>query len=104
MPDIVVLKPRPDYYASESHTPEDTFFVVEVSETALRYDTEIKLPIYARTGVSEVWIENLREGVLLVWRDAAGKNYDIQFTLGRSESVNALAFPDVIFKVGDLLG
>src|SRR5437870_5311061 len=58
VPDIVVLKFREDYYETQSHTPDDTLFTVEVSDSTLRYDTKIKLPIYARTGVVEVWIEN----------------------------------------------
>jgi Uma2 family endonuclease len=86
VPDIVVLKPRGDYYATKSHTPEDTFFAVEVSDSTLRYDTKIKLPIYARTGVVEMW------------------SYNTQLTLRRGESISPLAFPDVAFKVEDLLG
>src|SRR5215467_5795778 len=68
-PDIVVMKWRDDYYSSKRHTPEDTLFVVEVSDTTLRYDTKIKLPLYAAKGVPEFWIENLKENVLLVCRD-----------------------------------
>jgi Uma2 family endonuclease len=103
-PDIVVLKPRADYYASKSHTPEDTFLVLEVSDSTLRYDTKVKLPIYAHTGVSEVWIENLQEDLLLVCRDPAGKNYSTQLTLRRGDSISPLAFPNVVLKIEELLG
>jgi Uma2 family endonuclease len=104
VPDIVVLRPREDYYESKSHTPEDTFFAVEVSDSSLRYDTKVKLPIYARTGVVEVWIENLKEGVLLVWREPAATKYNVELRLGYNDSVSPLAFPDVSFRVKDLLG
>jgi Uma2 family endonuclease len=103
-PDIVVLKPRADYYASKSHTPEDTFFVIEVSDTTLRYDTQVKLPIYARTAVAEVWIENLQEDLLLVCREPAGSRYKIQLTLSRGDSISPLAFAGVVFRVEELLG
>jgi Uma2 family endonuclease len=103
-PDIVVLKRRADYYASKTPTADDTLFVVEVSDTTLRYDTKVKLPIYARTGVAEVWIENLEKDTMLVCRDHAGSNYKTQLTLRRSDSISPLVFPDVIFKVEDLLG
>jgi Uma2 family endonuclease len=103
-PDIVVMKRRDDYYASKHHTPEDTLFVVEVSDTTLRYDTKIKLPLYAATGVPELWIENLKEDVLLVCRDPAGKNYNTQLTLSRGDIISPLAFPGVSFKIEDLLG
>jgi Uma2 family endonuclease len=103
-PDIVVLKLRPDFYASKPHTPEDTFFVLEVSDTTLRYDSKVKLPLYAATGVVELWIENLQEDVLLICRDPQGREYKTQMRLQRGDSVAPLAFPDVTFQVGDLLG
>src|SRR6267142_6630804 len=82
-PDIVVLKRRADYYASKLHTPEDTLLVLELSDTALRYDTKVKLPIYAESVISVVWIDNLQEDLFLVCRDPAEKNYNIQLTLRR---------------------
>jgi Uma2 family endonuclease len=103
-PDIVVLKPRTDYYASKPHTPEDTFLVIEVSDTTLRYDINVKLPIYAALGVPEVWIENLQEELLLVCRNPAGKSYSSKLSLHRGDSVSPIAFPDDVFKVEDLLG
>jgi hypothetical protein len=103
-PDIVVLKPRADYYKSKSHTPADTFLVLEVSDSTVRYDTKVKLPIYAATGVKEVWIENLKEDLLLVCRDPVGKGYGKQLVLKRGDSIAPLAFPDAAFKVEDLLG
>jgi Uma2 family endonuclease len=103
-PDIVVFKWRADYYASKLYTPKDTLFVIEVSDTTLHYDTKIKLPIYAANGVKELWIENLKEDVLLVCRHAAEKTYKTQLTLRRGDSISALAFPDTAFKIEDLLG
>jgi Uma2 family endonuclease len=104
MPDIVLLKPRPDYYASERHSPADTFLVVEVSDTTIRYDQRIKLPLYAAAGIKEVWIENLQEDLLLVCRDPVGKDYQTELTLHRGEPVSPVAFPDVTLKVEELLG
>ena len=103
-PDIVVFKWRADYYASKPYTPEDTLFVIEVSDTTLRYDTKIKLPIYAANGISELWIENLKEDVLLVCRHPAKKTYKTQLTLRRGDSISPLTFPGTSFKVEDLLG
>jgi Uma2 family endonuclease len=78
--------------------------VVEVSETNFLYDTRIKLPIYARNDVAEVWIENLQEDVLVVCRDPVGENYTTQLTRRRGESISPLAFPAVVFKIEELLG
>ena len=104
MPDLVLLEPRADYYASERHTPADTFLVVEVSDTTLRFDRRIKVPLFAAAGIREVWIADLQENLLLVFRDPADKDYKFKLSLSRDQSVSLLAFPDVTFQVAELIG
>jgi Uma2 family endonuclease len=55
-PDIAILKARPDCYASAHPGPEDVLLVVEVAETSLGYDLGVKVPLYARHGIPEVWV------------------------------------------------
>ena len=47
-PDVVLLKPRPDFYRGEFALGTDTLLVIEVSDTTLKYDRDIKVPLYAR--------------------------------------------------------
>jgi hypothetical protein len=54
--------------------------------------------------VPELWIENLKEDVLLVCRDRVDKSYNTHLTLSRGDAISPLAFPDVSFKITDLLG
>ena len=103
-PDISLLKWRKDYYQGKRAEAEDALLVVEVSDTTLRYDREIKVPLYAAAGVPEVWIEDINGDQLLVFRDPAGNNYTTTLTLRRGDSVSVLAFPETIFKVDDILG
>jgi Uma2 family endonuclease len=70
----------------------------------LRYDRDVKLPIYAASGISEVWIEDLSEDVLMVFRDPSRKEYRSEVRRGRGDSISLLAFPKVVFSVEDLLG
>ena len=104
VPDVIVLKPVPDFYASRECTPEDVFFMVEISDTTLRYDKNIKLPRYAAAGVAEVWIEDLKNDLILVYRNPAEKAFKTSLVLHRGDSISPLAFPKVTFKVSDLLG
>ena len=103
-PDIVLLKPREDYYASERFSPEDTFLVIEVSDTSLLHDLNRKLPLYARAGVPEVWIEDLQGGMILVYRDRIGENYGTSLVFHRGDSITPAAFPGTAIRVDDLLG
>lgn len=102
-PDVVVLKFRADYYASKKPAAEDAILVLEVSDTTFRYDRDVKLPRYAAAGVPEVWIENLDEDVLLVFRDLAAGVYTSSLTLRSGDSISPLAFPELTFPVDQLL-
>ena len=58
-PDIALLKPRASYYAAAHPGPSDALLLIEVSDTSLRFDREIKLPLYARFAIPEVWLVDL---------------------------------------------
>jgi len=103
-PDAVVFKPRGDFYASGAPTPADVLFLVEVSDSTIRRDRSIKLPRFATYGIPEVWIEDLKHDLILVYRDPEGNQYQTQFTVRRGDSVSPLAFPNSTFLVDDLIG
>jgi Uma2 family endonuclease len=102
-PDLVLLKLRTDYYVEKRIWSEDALLLVEVSDTTLRYDRHVKLPLYAKSGVPEVWIEDLQKQLLLVYRNPVDRMYSIGLTLQPDDSVSTLAFPDIAFSVRDLL-
>jgi len=103
-PDIVLLKYRPDDYADKRMMAEDALLVLEVADTTLRYDRDVKVPRYAAAGVPEVWIEALKGDRLLVYRDHADDGFKTGLVLKRGDSVSTMAFPDISFTVDELLG
>lgn len=74
-PDLMLLKPRDDFYADAHPTAADVLLLIEVADTSARYVREIKLPLYARHGVPEVWIVDLEARVLRFFREPAGGAY-----------------------------
>ena len=60
-PDLVLFRPHAKYRSTTRPRAENCFLVIEVSDSSLRYDTTVKVPIYAKTGVPEVWIEDFTE-------------------------------------------
>ena len=85
-PDLALLRPRRDFYRSAHPTPEDTLLAIEVSDSTLRYDRGIKVPLYARHGVPEVWLVDVAGERLLESREPADGGY-------ASERVVDLATP-----------
>lgn len=103
-PDICFLKPRRDFYETKHPGPTDVFMVMEVSDTSLGYDRDVKLGVYAAARVPEVWIEDLVNQTLMVFRDPSRKAYKTSLNFRRGESVSLLAFPEIPIAVSDLLG
>jgi Uma2 family endonuclease len=67
-PDVVLLKPRSDFYRSSGATASDTHLIVEVSDSTLRYDLHTKVPLYARHEIPEVWVVDIPHNQLHVFR------------------------------------
>ncbi|MCT7956051.1 Uma2 family endonuclease [Laspinema palackyanum] len=63
-PDIALVKNRADDYFSGHPTPEDVILVIEIADSSLRYDREVKLPLYAKSGIADYWIFNLVNNTL----------------------------------------
>ena len=103
IPDVVLVRPRPRFRGPHP-TPDEVLLLVEVSDTTLGYDQRVKLPLYAREGVVEVWIVDLRQDRLWVYRDPSPTGYRVTLTLGRADRIAPSAFPDLEFAVDDILG
>ncbi|PSQ96352.1 MAG: Uma2 family endonuclease [Bacteroidetes bacterium SW_9_63_38] len=79
-PDVVLLRPHDDGYASEHPGPEEVTMVVEVADTSLSFDRDVKLPLYAEAGIPEVWLVDLEASVIHVYRDPNGDDYHTHTT------------------------
>lgn len=75
VPDLAVVKPRADRYARSHPTATDVFLIVEVSRSTLRYDTNVKVPLYARHGIPEVWIVDLKNNQFRTYRSPSDGCY-----------------------------
>ncbi|WP_325064593.1 Uma2 family endonuclease [Dolichospermum flos-aquae] len=71
-PDIALLKPlkpRPDFYRNSHPQPEDIFLLIEVADTTVKYDREVKIPLYAEANIPEVWLLDVNQEVVEVYRN-----------------------------------
>lgn len=99
-PDVALLKPRADFYASRVPGPADVLLVVEVAETSEPYDRGVKLPLYAKGGVPEAWL--LRRRTLEIHRRPSTKGYRDVRALSEGEASPA-AFPEASLSLEFLL-
>ena len=102
-PDVMILRWRDDFYASAHPGPEDVLLLIEVSDSTLDYDRNVKLEMYANAGIPETWIANIPERVVEVYTDPVNGVYTNRQVFGLGEDVSPLAFPDVSLPVSRIV-
>ena len=102
-PDLALVRAE----ALEGALPEasDLALVVEVAETSLSYDREVKIPLYARTGVPEAWVVDLAAGAVEVYASPGSSGrYANRRTFAREEELRSFTIADLRFAVRDVVG
>lgn len=102
-PDLVLLKKRDDFYEQKRPTSEDIFLLIEVSDSSLKYDREIKLPLYAENNISEVWIFNLNDDVIEVYSQPQNNYYQQQQIFTKKDTISCSAFPKIALELKQLI-
>jgi Uma2 family endonuclease len=103
-PDVALLKPKADDYASGKPKATDALLVIEVADTFQEYDRDVKMPLYAESGICEFWLVDVTAGQIEVYRKpaASGKYTDKQ-VLGKGQRITVEALPGEEFEVEELL-
>ena len=101
-PDIAVVRLRDDYHRDRP-TAADVLLLVEVADTSLEFDREVKLARYAAAGIPEVWIANLRARQVEAHSDPVDGSYRSRRVVTANGRISPLAFPDVSLAVADFL-
>ncbi len=102
-PDLNLLRCRPDPAAPRPPGPEDILLVVEVSDTTFAYDRRVKLPLYARAGIPEMWIVDLKNGSVEVYAGPSSGGYARVRRYGRRYELRSETVPDLLLPVADIL-
>ncbi len=101
-PDLVLLEPKREKFKNQLPTASDVLLIVEVADTSLTYDRDVKTPIYAANQIREVWVMDIRQELLLVFRNPIGNAYAQLLTLRKQDSISPEMLPTVAIRVSDL--
>lgn len=102
-PDLAIVLPDPAFYEDHHPTPSEIFLIIEVADSSLRYDRELKAPTYGRSNILEYWVLDVNDRRLYVYRSPSTAGYQIEQTLSEEDTISPVAFPDCAIKVRELL-
>ncbi|MBD2626639.1 Uma2 family endonuclease [Trichormus variabilis] len=101
-PDIALLKPRQDFYRTSHPQPEDIFLLIEVADTTIIYDREVKISLYAEANISEVWLVDVNQEIIEVYRNPLQGIYQDVQKLVKNQVLSILAFSDITINVSEI--
>jgi hypothetical protein len=102
-PDIAVLRRQDDFYAARHPGPGDVQLIIEVADTSLEYDRQLKLPLYARAGIPEVWLIDLAREVVEVFADVTADRFAAVTVARGRDPIPSRALGDAVLRVPDVL-
>ncbi len=102
-PDLALLKFREDDYSFAHAVPDDILLVIEVADSSLTYDRDIKAHLYGRAGIPETWVLNLPGDCIERFLEPCPNGYAQHTILRRGERVTPVSLPEIELAVADLL-
>jgi Uma2 family endonuclease len=102
-PDLVVLRRRADFYADADAGPPDVLLVIEVADTSLAHHRDVKVPLYHRAGITEVWLVDLNGENVTVYREPGPRGYGEVFTARGREHLSPRLIPELEITPGQIL-
>jgi len=103
-PDVALLRLRDDLYANSHPDGNEVLLIVEVSDTTIGYDRGVKLGLYARANVPEVWIVNLADEVIEIYAQPEGGQYKKSREARGGEEIMVWSVPGLVVEAGAIIG
>ncbi|MFO1421921.1 MAG: Uma2 family endonuclease [Candidatus Competibacteraceae bacterium] len=100
-PDIALLRWRNDYYRTAHPHAEDILLVIEISDSTLRYDRDVKIPLYAKNGVPEVWLLDISNRQLEIYREPLNGKYQ-QRDCCQTGKIAPILCPDAVIDLAEV--
>ena len=103
-PDLVLLRPRADFYATAHPAAGDVLLAIEVADTSASYDREVKVPLYAQAGIPEVWLIDLQKDRIEVYACPQGNAYQQRVEVAANATFTSPTVGGLTLTAADLLG
>ncbi len=102
-PDLLILKPREDFYRKQHPRVNEVYWIIEVADSLKGYDRKVKIELYAEHGIPEFWIVDLVKKVVEVYKHPEGIRFRDMKEYYSGDTISPLSFPNLVLPVKDIL-
>jgi Uma2 family endonuclease len=103
-PDVCLLKRREDFYRQTNATAKDVLLAIEVADTTVKYDRDVKFPRYAANGIAEAWLIDLENDRVEIHSEPTAFGYSLVKILHRGQTAESTVLPEIKISVAEVLG
>ncbi len=103
-PDLAIVHGPIGTYSAAHPGPAEVLLLIEVADTSLSHDRDVKGPLYAGAGIPDYWLFDLAGEQILVHREPKRGRYTKIDAVRRGDTLAPLAFPDLVVPLDELLG
>jgi Uma2 family endonuclease len=103
-PDVALLHPEESAYLHHHPTPQDVYLIVEVSDGSLSFGRDVKLQLYAKTGIIGVWLVDLLSGCIEMYQEPSSFGYGLMRKKRGSDVISPSMFPAISIAVEWVIG
>jgi Uma2 family endonuclease len=102
-PDLAIVKGTAFDYVDQHPQPNDIYLIVEVADSTLKYDCEVKDKLYARANITDYWVIDIPHRQVHIFRDPTSTGYTSHLILTEPQTVSPLAFPGIKLSIASIL-
>ena len=102
-PDLMLLKPKDDFYSSHHPIANDVLLLIEVADSSLAYDQNQKLRLYALHNIFEYWLLNINDSCLEIYRQPHNGLYAEKTTLRAGDKITLSQLDNISINIADIL-
>lgn len=102
-PDLAIIQGTPLDYAEYHPSSDRVYLVVEVADSTVKHDCEIKDKLYARSGIADYWVLDVKNRQLHVFRNPTPTGYTSHLILCEPNQVSPVAFPSIFLSLTSIL-
>ncbi len=101
-PEIAIVRLERRKYLDHHPQPDDILFLAEVADSTLNEDRTRKAKLYAKASICEYWVIDVNKRQVLGFRQSDGDRYTEEFVLRANDSIELVAFPEILILVSQL--
>lgn len=102
-PDLAIVQGTIQDYVEHHPRPDQVYLVVEVADSTLKQDCEVKDKLYAQAGIADYWVLDLNNRQLHIYREPKSTGYTRHLILTEPNQASPSTFPNLTLSLTQIL-